>query len=460
MKNLALRLCMFLSLVGCVGNVLAQKGRGENADTRQTDQVRDSWPRFLGETFDGVVPSAANVDWTAKPKLLWKLNVGDGYGLGSIDADGNYYHFDSPQGNSERLRCVAMKTGETKWSVSQPLQYRDMYGYETGPRGSATLAGNQIFTMGVGGQLDCRSITDGKLIWGVDTNKKYGVVSNFFGVGGSPLVIDDKVIVMVGGSPPEDQQIAPGRLDRVSPNGSALVAFSRKDGSERWKAGDDLASYSSPRQFSIGGETLVLLFARDQLLAVDAKQGNVRWKYDHRAEIIESVNAMVPIVNGDRVFISECYDVGSVLLKATGKSVQEIWKDPPGDRRKQAMRTHWSNPVLIDGFLFGCSGRNPPDSDFRCIEFATGAVKWSDPRRIRSAVTAVGDTLLVLEERGLLQVIRPTPEKLDVIAQWDFQSPDSDLPKLSFPCWAAPVVVGNHVLIRGDKYVLCLQFPN
>ena len=309
--------------------------------------------------------------------------------------------------------------------------------------------------MGVGGQLTCRNRADGAEVWTVDTSHKYGVVQNFFGVGCSPLVLGDLVIVMVGGSPAADQNLA--RLDRVSPNGSAVVAFNRNDGTEKWKCGDDLASYSSPRTIEIGGEKIVLVFARDNLLAIDPKSGEVRWKFRHRADMLESVNAMVPVVDRDRVFISECYAVGSVLLRAGLDSAEVIWQDPPRSRREQAMRVHWSTPALVDGFLYGCSGRNAPDSDFRCIELATGKVQWTDGRRIRASVTPIGDHLLVFEERGFLQVIKANPEKMEVVNEWNLQNAADGRPELAYPCWAAPIVVGDKVLLRGDEHVLCLK---
>jgi outer membrane protein assembly factor BamB len=411
------------------------------------------WPRFLGVNVDGVAPASDfKLDWQANPKLLWSLRVGDGYGIGSV-AGGNYYHFDA-SGGSERLRCLDLQTGRQKWAQTQRLDYQDMYGYEAGPRSTATVDGDQIFTMGVGGQLTCRSQSDGELIWTVDTSKDYGVVQNFFGVGCSPLVWRNLVIVMVGGSPAAD---ADGRLDRVSPNGSALVAFDRKTGRQRWKAGDDLASYSSPRMIDLGDESLVLLFARGGLLAVDPVSGQQRWRYDHRADMLESVNAIVPVVSGDHVFISECYQVGSVLLKVSGQGAEVVWKDPPRDRRNQAMRTHWSTPVLVDGFLYGCSGRNEPDSDFRCVEFMTGKVQWTDPRRIRASVTRAGDHLLVLEERGFFEVMKPNREQMQVVAQWSLGRGEDGRPPIEYPCWAAPVIVGDKLLLRGDETVLCLQ---
>ncbi len=418
------------------------------------------WPRLLGATYDGVAPASdVSIDWSAKPEFVWSVNLGDGYGLGSV-VGAQYLQMDaerSATGVLERIRSFDLDSGELRWEQSQSIQYRDMYGYEAGPRGTPAVHNDKIVSLGVSGQLNCRRLGDGKLIWNVDTNAKYAVVQNFFGVGTSPLIIDDRVIVMVGGSPQEDQRIAPGRLDRVSPNGSALVAFDLSDGKELWRAGNDLASYSSPRPMTIDGKTIVLAFARSKLLAIDPIDGKLLWQFEHRAEILESVNAMVPVVDGDHVFISECYDVGSVLLEATLRDAKVVWSDPPGNRRAQAMRVHWSTPILVDGNLYGCSGRNAPDSDFRCIDFKTGKVHWSDDRRTRVSITRVGDMLVLLEERGELQIVRPDPERFDLVARWDLSIADGQRPKISYPCWAAPIVVGDKLIVRGDDKVICLR---
>ncbi len=400
------------------------------------------------------------MDWSAQPTFQWSIEVGDGYGIGTV-ADGRYFHFDAVSqrpvpGGVERLRCIDLNSGKVLWTQTQPYQYRDMFGYEGGPRASPTIDGDRVITLGVTGLLTCCNTDSGKILWSVDTNKNYGVIQNFFGVGSSPLVLGDKVIVMVGGSPDEDQNFGPMQLNRVSPNGSAVVAFDLNSGNELWKCGQDLASYSSPRPIEIEGEALVLVFARSGLMAIDPVLGEVRWQFEHRAAILESVNAMTPVVDADRVFISECYEVGSALLLVDGKSSKVVWQDPPRDRRRQAMRCHWATPILFNGYLYGCSGRNAPDSDFRCIDFETGVLQWSDPRRIRSSVTRVGDHLIVLEERGSLQVIKANPKQLEVVAQWDLDLADGDRPALEYPCWAAPVVVGNQLILRGDQRVLCL----
>jgi outer membrane protein assembly factor BamB len=400
-------------------------------------------------------------DWSQEPKFVWGVELGEGYGLGSV-FDGKYFQMDAvldpaTRGIKERIRCFDLATGAPIWEQSQPIVYRDLYGYDDGPRGTPAIADTEIYSLGVSGKLTCRDLASGMEIWTVDTNKVYGVVQNFFGVGASPLVLDDLVIVMVGGSPERDQRVPPGQLDRVSTNGSLLVALDRKTGNEKWRAGNDLASYSSPRPMQLDGKTVVLAFARNGLVAVDPVNGKELWRVDHRAEILESVNGMVPVVDQDRVFISECYEVGSSLLRVNRAGAETIWKDPPRDRRRQSMRVHWSTPILIDGFLYGSSGRNAPDSDFRCIEFATGKVSWSDDRRTRVEATRVGKMLVLLDEQGRIEMVRPNPEKLEVVARWDWSKPSGKRPALTYPCWGAPIVVGDRLIVRGETSVVCFQ---
>ncbi len=443
--------------------------------------VHADWPRFLGPQIDGSVhdtptlQAVAATDWTAKPRLVWSLDVGEGYGIGTL-RDGRYYQFDAvtdapavparfrPASQSERLRCIELSSGEVLWSHATPLDYRDMYGYEAGPRSSPTIDRDQIFTFGVRGRLTCRDLKTGQAQWSAQTSDDFGVVQNFFGVASAPLVLGDAVIVMVGGSPPADQDVAPGRLDRLSPDGTGLVAFDRRSGKVKWKCVDDLASYSSPRPVVIDGTTCVLCFARDHLWCVDAERGEVLWKVRHRADLLESVNAMTPVVSDQRVFVSECYGVGSVLLDVSGDEPKEIWKDPPLDRRNMAMRSHWATPVLKDGFLYGGSGRNSPDSDLRCIDLSSGRVRWTALERRRCSVTLAGDKLLVMEERGDLHIAEADPEKWSPLASHDLADADSmagnaDESRLTYPCWSAPVVSGDKVLVRGDRRVICLSFP-
>lgn len=451
--------------IGCVGFV--------ETNWAEPPITSNSWPRFLNSDFDGAAELSADgpsslelLDWSASPRCVWSIKVGDGYGLG-VAQDGAYYHFDADNAQ-ERLSKIDINDGSLLWRQSNPLVYEDMYGYEVGPRCSPTIDGDQIFTLGVAGDLISRNLADGTEQWKVATNANYGVVQNFFGVGSSPLVFGEWVIAMVGGSPAADQAVAPGRLDRVSPNGSLIVAFDRRTGIERWRCGDDLASYSSPRIITIDGEEYLLILARNHLHIIDPREGKSIGRVNHRADMLESVNAMVPVVRGNRVLVSDCYDLGAAVHDVTinneageKKAVfQTVWKDPEGRRREQAVRSHLSTPVLYQDNLFACSGRNAPDSDFRCVNFNTGNVAWTALSRRRTTASRVGNILLIQKERGRLHIAECKAEAYQELGVWILDEDAKDRPAIRSPCWSAPIVVGNYILVRGDQNLLCLEIPS
>ncbi|WP_164101314.1 outer membrane protein assembly factor BamB family protein [Candidatus Laterigemmans baculatus] len=419
----------------------------------------DDWPCFLGPNHDGTSSEIGiRTDWSGdRLPVLWTRELGTSYGIGSV-ADGRYFQFDRIE-DEERLTCLDARTGEEIWSHGQSVQYEDMYGYNNGPRSSPAIDGDAVYTMGVAGRLTCRSVSDGALRWSVDTHDRYGVVQNFFGVGCSPLIHGNAVIVMVGGSPPEDQNLPPGRLDRVIPNGSALVAFDKQTGQELYRVGEYLASYSTPRPFRVGDTTLILAFVREGLLAIDPQTGKEAWFVPWRSRKLESVNGAVPLVRGDEILISECYEIGSLLLRA-GRDGYEILRQDPRNPRQQSFRAHWATPIQVGGAVYGTSGRNAPDSDLRCIDWETGELRWSDPRRQRSSLLGVDGHLVVLDERGTLELIRATPEAYASVTSIDLSQPHPAAggePLLSYPCWAAPILAQGLMYVRGPDRVVCFE---
>ena len=65
---------------------------------------------------------------------------------------------------------------------------------------------------------------------------------------------------------------------------------------------------------------------------------------------------------------------------------------------------------------------------------------------------------MVLEERGLLQVVQVNARQLEIVAEWDLSEDSGERPGIHFPCWAAPVIIGNQILVRGTDRILCLEF--
>jgi len=450
----------FLGFISTTVTLLAEPPKLSNSEKPATFWLErgEDWGRFLGPTGNGHSPETG-VDaelWQPHPPILWTLSLGVSYG-GPAVVGQQLYQFDR-YGNNERLTCYDVITAKELWRWEAPVQYEDMYGYNNGPRCSPIIDGDLIFLYGVAGDLYCLNLQTRQLVWRVDTLKEYGVVPNFFGVASNPVVHGDKLLVMVGGSPPESQNVPAGQLDLVKPNGSAIVAFDKRSGAEIYRLGDDLASYASLSTQKVGDRFVGLVFLRSGLVAWDLDHGKVIHEFPWRSAMLESVNAAMPVTDGRTVFVSEAYEIGSALLDATQTPWQTIWKDS-GPRNRCRFRAHWATPILIDGYLYGSSGRNPADSDLRCIRWQDGQVMWTDRRHERSSLLAVDGYLLVWGEYGRLDLLKPDATALHQIKSCDFsriQAGDGR-PLLEYPCWAAPVLSHGLLYIRGSDRMVCMQ---
>jgi hypothetical protein len=58
--------------------------------------------------------------------------------------------------------------------------------------------------------------------------------------------------------------------------------------------------------------------------------------------------------------------------------------------------------------------------------------------------------LIVLGEGGLLGLFKLNPEKPEEISRWQ-------VPMLHFPCWAASVLSGKKLYLRGEGVLVCLD---
>lgn len=406
------------------------------------------WSHFLGPTSDNVSTEKAIL--TAWPraglKILWQTPLGTGYAPPSV-FEGKLLHIDAHD-SVARLVCRNAETGEQIWNFDYPFQYEDQYGYDNGPRCCPVIHDGRVYTHGVEGVLHAIDFKTGEKLWKYDTREKHRFHQNFFGVGSTPIVEDDLLIVAVGGSPKGPR---PADFLDAKPNGSGIIALDRKTGDEKYVALDDLASYSSPMVATIHDKRVGLYLARAGLVAFDPKTGKQFFRFPWRSKLLESVNAANPLVVGDSILISECYGPGSVCLKVkpdlTG--VTEIWSDKEKDREDRSLACHWNTPIHHDGFVYGSSGRHENEGDIRCISLATGEIAWREKRATRCSFLKVDGHILSLSERGELRLFKLDGKKFDEVAKMETD--------LLPPCWAPPVLSRGLLYIRGKDRLLCLE---
>jgi outer membrane protein assembly factor BamB len=425
------------------------------ATATSSETTSADWPGFLGPHRNGKSNERGLLTtWPAKGlPIVWQKPIGTGYAAPAI-SNGRVFHF-ARFGDAARLTCHDAQTGEQFWSCEHPTDFEDLLGYNNGPRATPLVDGDYVYTFGAEGVLQCVRIADGHPVWRIDTTKQFNVVKNFFGVGSSPIIWRDLVLVNVGGSPPGGAADVYAASGNVQSDNAAVIAFDKATGDVRWKAGDDLASYSSPVIAKFAGRDTLVMFARTNLLAIDPAKGETLAAFPWRARKLESVNASTPVVVGDKIFISETYELGSALVRFDGKSFHEVWTDRDR-RRDRAMALHWNTPIEHNGYLYGSSGYHDSEAELRCVEWKTGRVMWSQPGMLRSSLTLVDNTIVCLSEDGTLRIVKPTPERYTELAKWELANEDGSQ-LLKPPAWAAPAIAHGLLYIEGANRLVCLK---
>ena len=441
----------------------------------------EDWPRFLGPRGDGTSTETGLLDkWPAGgPPLVWDKAVGTGYSAPSVR--GNLLVLHHRVKRDEVVEGFDATTGKPIWRHSYPSSYVDPYGYNDGPRCTPLLTEDRCYTFGAEGVLLCLELKTGKLVWQRDTNKDFDVSPAFFGVGSTPILEGNLLIAMVGGQPNCGMvafDAATGKtiwesVGQKNWQGQPMIGWPG-DRTVNWRKWDKQASYSSPVAATIHGQRHLFCVMRQGLVSLDPKTGAVNFSRWFQSTANDSVNAMNPVVVDDLVFLSAAYyRVGSFLLrvKPDGKSYDEVWRSPrdlreidpaTGQLSAPVLEIHWMTPIYHAGFLYAFSGRNEPDARLRCVELKAGKLAWDrdeswpphstpqPPVFGRGSFIMADGKLIALGEGGLLGLFKVNPRKLEELSRWQ-------VPQLSYPCWAGPVLSGKRLYLRNENRLVCLN---
>lgn len=338
------------------------------------------WPQLLGPARSGV--STEVVRLTAKPAIVWRGEVGAGF-AGPAIVDGKLILFHR-LANEEVVEARDLKAGGKQvWRFGYPTRYRDDFGFDEGPRAVPTVAGGRVYTHGAEGTMHCLELATGRNVWSVDTRAVFGSVKQFFGAAGAPLVDNGRVILNAGG-----------------PGGKGIVALDAATGKTAWTATNDEAGYSSPVASALG----ILVFNRAGLVALDPAAGRVKWQFPWRSRSHASVNAALPVVDGNRVFVTASYGTGAALIEIGPAGPKTIWSND------DSLSSHYATPVLREGILYGFDGRQEMGQELRAVELATGKVRWKTAEFHAGSLILAGKTLLVMSESGDLVAAPAMPD--------------------------------------------------
>ncbi len=366
------------------------------------------WSQWRGPQRNGVSAEAVAPWGAGGPRKLWSVNVGEGWS--AVTVAGNRAFTMGNQGGKDIVHCLNVDDGKSVWAYSYNQQAGD-YG---GPRSTPVLDGNRLYTLSREGVVLCLDAAAGKLVWWKDLARELRAELPQWAFAGSPLVEGNLVIYNMGA------------------NGCAL---DKATGKIVWKSGTSQAGYASPLAASIGATRQVLIFSGSGLFSVAPASGKVLWNFPWSTSY--GVNAADPIVSGDNVFISSNYGTGCALLKVTGNRASAVWQN-------RNMKNHFNSSVLSNGAIFGND-----ENTLRCLDWNSGAVRWSSRGIGKGGMIVAGGNLIVLTERGELVLIKADPASYQEIGRAQV---------LRGTCWTHPVVANGRLYCRSHEgELVCLD---
>lgn len=383
------------------------------------------WPEVHGpRRANHASDTGLNWSWgQAGPPIAWRRDVGAGFaGVALVGESCFVFH---RVGDDEVLESLDPATGQSKWKYTGRTKYRDDFGFDNGPRCVPTVAGGRVFALGADGDLHAVDAATGKKLWHRNVRAEYDAPKGFFGVASSPLILGDRLLVNVGAK------------------GAGIVAFDPATGKEVWKATDDPPSYAAPVPGDIGGKPVAVFLTRSGLVIVEPVGGVVLHTMPFRSRLDASVHAASPVVRKDEVFLTSSYGVGAMLLRAQGGDWEEVWAN---DR---SLSSHYNTPVRVGEYLYGVDGRQEGGSArLRCVEWATGTVKWSVDRFGCASLIALDGGLLAITERGEAVRFDADPTAFHERAR---------VAILTGTVRAEPAIQSGRLYIRDEKQLVCVK---
>lgn len=397
------------------------------------------WPQYAGPNHNRSTPERIQKVFPANgPKTIWRVPATDGFSSFAVSGGKAFTLVMRNIEGAPRETLVALdaNTGKELWA--QPLGgiklgdggeqgAADNNGGD-GPRSTPAVDGNRVYVLSAKLMLACFDAETGKTVWSHDLIKEHAGRNVSWQNAASPLLEDNRVYVGGGGP------------------GESLLAFDKADGKLAWKAHDEKITHATPVAATILGQPQIIFFVQSGLVSVNPTDGKLLWKHPFG---YRTSTAASPVVADDIVYCAAGYGVGAMAVRVSkqgsGFTAKQLWIT----QGNQPVANHWSTPVYYKGHLYGMfSFKEYGNGPMKCVELATGKVKWQQPGFGAGQVILANDTVLALTDSGELVTVATDPAHYHEISRAKV---------VAGKCWSSPTVANGRIYVRSTKEGVCVD---
>ena len=391
----------------------ASPAPGTSSETASAHAVRNYWTNFRGPNRDGRYDEMAVLTtWPAQGlSLLWKQPAGLGYASFTI-ADGRAYTIEQRR-KQEVVAAYDVNTGRELWLQGWNAEYSPGDDTGDGPRTTPTWDDGRLYALGATGELRCLDAKTGAVSWGKNILSDNQAENLQWAMAASPLIVDDKVIVLPGGS-----------------GGKSVVAYNKMNGAPVWKSQNDRQAYVSPMLVTLAGRRQILVVSANRVFGLAPENGALLWSQTWDTDM--GINVSQPIiVDKNRFFISSGYRKGASLVEVTGAgnsfTARSVWENIN-------MKNKFNSSVLHNGYVYGLD-----EGILTCLDVNTGERKWKGGRFGYGQVILASGHLIVMSDAGELALVKAVPTEYSEVARF---------PALQGQTWNYPAIAGGRLFVR------------
>jgi outer membrane protein assembly factor BamB len=298
-------------------------------NAREKTEPAAYWTDFRGPNRAGVyAQTEIETAWPASglPRL-WKQPIGAGYASFTV-GEGRAYTIEQRR-EREAITAYEMKTGRELWAFTYPALFDEVLG-GPGPRATPVYHEGLVYSLGAKGDFYCLSADTGKPKWSKNILADNGAKNIHWAMSGSPLIVDEKVIVTPGG-----------------PDGRSIVAYNRLTGEPIWHSLNDRAGYTSPILATLAGRKQIVWISGERAVGITVEDGKQLWEFPFPGQM--DMNCSQPVVVDDaHVLLSSAQGPGAALLEIAKAgddyAARPIWQN-------NRMKNKFNSSVLYQGYI-------------------------------------------------------------------------------------------------------------
>lgn len=372
-------------------------------------------------------------EWPAEgPKLLWATeNLPKGYSSACVTDKGIFV---TGIIDSMDVMVALNANGEVKWTTPYGRYWGASF---QDSRSTPTYENNKLYVTSGYSDVACIDATTGKIIWQVKGKEQFGGTYGEWGHAESLLINGNHLYFTPGGPK------------------TTMVAMDKNTGKTVWMSEtlNDNPAYVSPILIEQNGKKQIIGLTEMYIFGINPEDGKIHWKenyFELQSEECKKVwgdapkiNTITPIYKDGFVYVSQGYNHVGAKFQLAGdlSKVTLVWTD-------SVLDCHHGGVVLMNDYLYGSNWLNNGNGNWCCIDWKTGKKMYEQAWNCKGSIIATEGLLYCYDEkRGFIGLVRPNPEKFDLISSFK-------VPKGTGPHWAHPVIDNGVLYIRHGEALM------